>query len=90
MSAHLLLILLNKVGKCDKMRGLPIILSFIHIEFNKFNNTGARILVFIYNVTFKITSKSYFWRKTSRVALMYATLTWTLLRNVTKYVYQVK
>ena len=55
--------LLNKTGKSDKMRGLPIILSFIHIEFNKFNNTGARMLVSIYNVTIKITSKSHFWRE---------------------------
>ena len=42
------------------MRGLPIILSFIHIEFNKFNNTGERMLVSIYNVTFKITSYHIF------------------------------
>ena len=28
MSAHVLLYLLNEFGKRDKMRGLPIILSF--------------------------------------------------------------
>ena len=41
MSAHVLLNLLNKLRKRDKMRGLPRILSFFHNEFNKFNNTGA-------------------------------------------------
>ena len=88
MSAQLLLNLLNKLGKSDEMRGLSSILSFFHTEFNKFNNTGAQMLVSIYNVTFKITSNSHFWRKTLRVAVMYATLSWTFLRNVTKYVNQ--
>ena len=63
VSAQLLLNLLNKVGKSVKMRGFPSILSFIHIEFNQFNNTGERMLVSIYNVAFKITSKSHFWRE---------------------------
>ena len=44
MSAHVLLILLNALVKRDKMRGLPSILSFFRNEFNKFNNTGARML----------------------------------------------
>ena len=56
MSAQLLLNLLNKVGKSVKMRGLPSILSFIHIEFNKFNNTGERMLVFIYNVQLQLST----------------------------------
>ena len=38
MSAHVLLNLLNKLGKRDKMRGLPSILSLFRNEFNKFNN----------------------------------------------------
>ena len=44
MSAHVLLNLLNELGKRDKMRGVPSILSLFHDEFNKFNNTGARII----------------------------------------------
>ena len=44
MSAHVLLNLLNQLGKRDKMRGLPSILSFFRNEFNKFNNTGTRML----------------------------------------------
>ena len=59
MSAHVLLNLLNELGKRDKMRGLSSILSFFHNEFNKFNNTGARMLDSIYNMT----SKSHFCRK---------------------------
>ena len=40
ISAHVLLILLNKLGKRDKMRGLQSILSLFR-EFNKFNDKGA-------------------------------------------------
>ena len=40
MSAHVLLNLLNKLRKRDKMRGLPSILSLFQ-KLNKFNNTGA-------------------------------------------------
>ena len=39
MSAHVLFNLLNELGKRDKMRGLPSILSLFRNEFNKFNNT---------------------------------------------------
>ena len=51
MSAHVLLNLLNKLGKRDKMRGLPSILSLFRNEFNKFNNTRARMLDSIYHIT---------------------------------------
>ena len=39
MSAHVLLNLLNELGKRDKMRGLPSILSLFPNSFNKFNKT---------------------------------------------------
>ena len=61
MSAHVLLNLLNKLGKRDKMRGLSSILSLFHNEFNKFSNTRARKLDSIYHMT--NTLKSHFWRK---------------------------
>ena len=57
MSAHVLLNLLNKLGKRDKMRrlprrdkmrGLPSIFSLFHNNFDKLNNTGARMLDSIY------------------------------------------
>ena len=44
MSAHVLLNFLNELRKRDKMRGLPSILSLFRNEFNKFNNTRARML----------------------------------------------
>ena len=47
MSAH---VLLNKLMKRDKMRGLPSTLSLFPNEFNKFNNTGARMLDSIYHI----------------------------------------
>ena len=58
MSAHVLLSLLNELGKRDKMRGLPSILSLFRNEFNKFNNTRARMLDSIYHMT--NTLKSHF------------------------------
>ena len=61
MSAHVLLNLLNVLGKRDKMRGLPRILSPFRNEFNKFNNTRARMLNSVYYMT--NTLKSLFWRK---------------------------
>ena len=61
MSVHVLLNLLNELGKSDKMRGLPSILSLFRKEFNKFNNTRARMLDSIYYMT--NTLKSDFWRK---------------------------
>ena len=50
-SAHVLLILLNELGKRDIMRGQPSILSPFCNEFNKFNNTRARMLDSIYHMT---------------------------------------
>ena len=50
MSAHVLLNLLNELGKRVKLRGLPSILSLFRNEFNKFNNTRARMLDSIYHM----------------------------------------
>ena len=61
MSAHVLLNLLNKLKKRDQMRGLPSILFLFRNEFNKFNNTRARMLGSIYHMT--NTLKSDIWRK---------------------------
>ena len=44
MSAHVLLNLFKELGKRGKMRGLSSILSLFRNEFNKFNNTGLRML----------------------------------------------
>ena len=60
MSAHVFLNLLNESGKRDKMRGLPSILSLFRNEFNKFNNTRARMLDSIYHMTLRLLSKSHF------------------------------
>ena len=68
MSAHVLLNLLNELGKRDKMRGLPSILSLFRNEFNKFNNTRARMLDSIYDM--KNTLKSDFWRKKRYTVVM--------------------
>ena len=54
MSAHVLLNLLNELGKTDKMLGLPSILSLFRNEFNKFNNTRARTLESFYHMTLRL------------------------------------
>ena len=54
MSAHILLNFLNELGKRDKMRGLPSILSLFRNEFNKCNNTRARMLDSIYHMTLRL------------------------------------
>ena len=54
MSAHVLLNSLNELGKRDKLRGLPSILSFFPNEFNKFNNTRTRMLDSIYHMTLRL------------------------------------
>ena len=61
MSAHVLLNLLNELGKRDKMRGLPSILSLFRNKFNKFHDTRARMVGSIYHMT--NTLKSHFLRK---------------------------
>ena len=52
MSAHVLL--KNELRKRDKMRGLPSNLSLFRNEFNKFNNTRARMLDSIYHMTLRL------------------------------------
>ena len=63
MSAHVLLNLLNKLSKRDKMRGLPSILSLFLNEFNKFNNTSARIRFYL-SYDLIISLKFHFFCKT--------------------------
>ena len=41
MGAHVLLNLINKLGRRAKMRGLPSILFVFRNEFNKLNNRRA-------------------------------------------------
>ena len=54
MSAHVLLNLLNLQRKRDKMLSKPHILSLFCNEFNKFNNTRAGMLVFIYHMALRL------------------------------------
>ena len=62
MSAHDILNLLNELRKMDKMRGLSSILSLFRNEFDKFNNTRARMLDSIYHMTLRL-----FWNLISGV-----------------------
>ena len=51
------------------MRGLPSILSLFYNEFNKFNNTRARMLDSIYHMT--NTLKSHFWYENVIIVSLY-------------------
>ena len=65
MSAHVLLNLLNKLSKRDKMRGLLSILPLFCNELNKFNNIVVRMWDSIYHMTLKYI-QSHFGVKMSR------------------------
>ena len=54
MSAHVLLNLLNELGKRDKMRGLPSILSLFRNEFIKINKTRAQMLESLYHMALRL------------------------------------
>ena len=47
MITHVLLNLFKKLRKRDKIRGFPSFLSLFCNECNKFNNTGAHIIIII-------------------------------------------
>ena len=52
MRAHVLLKLLHELDNNKLNASLQSILSLIHNELNKFNNTGARMQYSIHNMTF--------------------------------------
>ena len=51
MNAHVLLNFLNELGKRVKVRGLSNISYHFCNEFNKFNNTVARMFDSVYHMT---------------------------------------
>ena len=59
MSTHVLLNLLNELGKRDQMRGLTNILSLFRNEFNLFNDTRARMLDSILDSMYHIKLKLF-------------------------------
>ena len=54
MSAHVQMIVLNELGKRDKMRGLQSILTPFRNDCDKFNYTEARMLDFICHMTLRL------------------------------------
>ena len=59
------------MGKSDKMRGLPSILLLFRNEFNKFNNTGARMLDSIYHMILKLIKNRIHWRENVKILLSF-------------------
>ena len=66
MSAHLVLNLLNELGKKIRREALQNILSVFPNEFNKFNNAGARMQDSTHHMTLKSHFISNVCTKTSR------------------------
>ena len=60
-------VLLNELGKRNKMREFPSILSLLGNEFNKFCNTGARIVDSILHMTYKLLQNHIFCVKNVRI-----------------------
>ena len=65
-SDHVLLNFLNELRKIVTMRCLPSILFLSRIEFNKFNNTGARMLDSIYHMTLQFLKIDFLGVKASK------------------------
>ena len=61
MSAHVLLNLLNELGKRDKIRGLPSILSLFRNQFDKLNYKISCLILLIHDIM--NTLKYHFWHK---------------------------
>ena len=59
------------------MRGLTSILSLFHNKFNKFNNTGARMLDSICHMTLKLLKNHIFGVKMQDFDIFLAMLKWT-------------
>ena len=59
------------------MRGLQSILSLFRNEFNKFNNTRARMQDSIYHMTLRLLLNFISAVKRYNFVIMYATLLWT-------------
>ena len=79
MSAHVLLNLLNELGKRDQMQGLPSILSLFRSKCNKFNNAGAQMLDIL---TLRILYNLISGVKRYTFVIMYATLLLTFPANL--------
>ena len=60
MSANVLLNLLNELRKKDKMLVRQAFFRIFCSEFDKFNNTGARMLDSIYHMTLKFLKNHIF------------------------------
>ena len=57
MTAHVLLNVVNELGKSDKMQGLPNIVSLFCNKLDKFSNTGTQM--FYVDSFYHMTSKLF-------------------------------
>ena len=77
MSAHVLLKLLNELGKEIKCEANRAFYLFFRNEMNKFSNTRARMLDSIYQMTLRLLGNLISAVKHYNLVIMYATLLWT-------------
>ena len=62
---------IKELRKRDKMLGLPSILFLFRNKFNKFNNTGARMLDSKYHMTLEILKNRIFGVKMSKLSHLF-------------------
>ena len=74
LSVQVLLNLLNKLRKSDKMRGLPSILSLFLNLFNELNKTSPQIVDSIYHRTLKSIKNHIFLRENVKILSFYVLL----------------
>ena len=77
MSGHVLLHLLNRLRKIDKMRGLSSILSIFRNKFNKLNYTRALMFDSIYHMSLRLLWNLIPGVKSYKCVIMYGSLLWT-------------
>ena len=84
MSAHVLLNLLNELGKKIRCEALPSILWVFPNEFIKVNNTGAGMQDSIHHMTLNSHFISKFALKHHHFAFRKCDVLWMSTRNVTR------
>ena len=87
MRAHVLLNLLNVLGKVIKCEACRAFYYFFATSLIKLKNTGARMSDTIYNMALELFCKHVFVVKTSIICRTYLTLLRASFHNINKICY---
>ena len=78
----------NGLRKQDPMQSLLSIISPFCLDFNKLNKTGTQTLDSLYHIKLKLLCNKFLLCETTMISHITASMLWTQLHNVTKYVVQ--